>query len=95
MNIAHTRALIQAVLDGSLANIPMRRDELFNLSVPVSCPNVPHALLDPRTTWSDPAAYDRQAARLSEMFHKNFERFAGQVPPEIAAAGPQPQLVVA
>lgn len=90
MNIAHTRAIISAILDGSLAKVPTRHDDHFNLDVPVECPNVPAGMLDPRTTWSDPVAYDVQAAKLSEMFRENFKRFVDQVPPEIIAAGPQP-----
>jgi phosphoenolpyruvate carboxykinase (ATP) len=43
-------------------------------------------LLDPRSTWSDPATYDRKARELAQMFRDNFERFAD---PALAAAGPQ------
>src|SRR3712207_8211042 len=50
----------------------------FNLAVPTSCPNVPPAILNPRDTWTDPVAYDRQAAKVSEMFRQNFKRFAGR-----------------
>jgi phosphoenolpyruvate carboxykinase (ATP) len=90
MNIAYTRAMISAALDGSLRDVPTRRDEVFNVEVPVSCPDVASEVLDPRSTWADPAAYDAQAIKLAEMFQENFRRFAGQVPPEIIAAGPQP-----
>ena len=91
MNIAHTRALINAVLDGTLKEVPMRHDSTFNLAVPTQCPNVPSKLLDPRSTWADPAAYDAQAEKVAEMFRKNFKRFEGEVAAEIVAAGPQPQ----
>ena len=46
-------------------------------------------LLDPRSTWADAAAYDEQATALARHFAANFERFAGRVPPEVAAAGPR------
>jgi phosphoenolpyruvate carboxykinase (ATP) len=46
-------------------------------------------LLDPRSTWRDPAAYDEQAARLARMFVENFCRFAGTIDADIAAAGPR------
>ena len=91
MNIAITRAIINAVMDGSLANVPTRNDANFNLAVPTLCPNVPSELLDPRTTWSDPAAYDIQAAKVAEMFRQNFKRFESEVEPAIAEAGPQLQ----
>ena len=89
MDIGYTRALIAAALGGELRQAPLRHDATFNLAVPTACPGVPSDVLDPRRTWADVAAYDAQAARLAAMFHENFSRFAGQVPDEIAAAGPQ------
>jgi phosphoenolpyruvate carboxykinase (ATP) len=48
------------------------------------------ALLDPRATWADPAAYDAKAAELAGMFRENFERrFAEQADPAVAGAGPR------
>ncbi|HEX6201238.1 MAG TPA: phosphoenolpyruvate carboxykinase (ATP), partial [Thermoanaerobaculia bacterium] len=49
---------------------------------------VPDRLLDPRSTWDDPAAYDRRAAELAEMFAENFEKYADGVSEEVRAAGP-------
>jgi len=44
--------------------------------------------LNPRDSWSDPAAYDAQAAKLAAMFHENFKNFSGELPEAINAAGP-------
>jgi phosphoenolpyruvate carboxykinase (ATP) len=44
-------------------------------------------MLDPRTTWQDPAAYDVRARELAGLFKKNFEQFADAAP-EVRAAGP-------
>ncbi len=92
MKIAHTRAMVGAALDGRLAGVPMRVDPVFGLAVPTACPDVPQQVLDPRSTWSDPSAYDAQAQKLAGMFRKNFEAFAADAPPEVAAAGPQPAV---
>jgi phosphoenolpyruvate carboxykinase (ATP) len=46
-------------------------------------------LLDPRSTWSDPDAYDRKARELAQMFRTNYEHFEADAPPEVAAAGPR------
>jgi phosphoenolpyruvate carboxykinase (ATP) len=89
MAIAYTRAMVRAALAGTLRQIPTRHDAIFNLEVPISCPEVPSEALDPRSTWSDPAKYDQYATKLAEMFYQNFNRFADQVPAEVAAAGPQ------
>src|SRR4029450_6492493 len=48
MKIAHTRAMINAVLSGALDNVAFEHDALFNLEVPTSCPNVPADVLKPR-----------------------------------------------
>ena len=50
-------------------------------------PGVDPSLLDPRSTWRDPAAYDAKARELAEMFHANFAKFE-DVEPEVAAGGP-------
>jgi phosphoenolpyruvate carboxykinase (ATP) len=88
MDIAHTRAMVRAALDGLLDEVPMRIDPTFGFEVPLSCPDVPASFLDPRTTWADPAEYDRQAATLAAMFAVNFDAYAAMVTPEVRAAGP-------
>jgi phosphoenolpyruvate carboxykinase (ATP) len=56
--------------------------------VPVSVPGVADILLDPRRTWTDPAAYDRQAADLVAMFVKNFAQYEPHVGEDVKAAAP-------
>jgi phosphoenolpyruvate carboxykinase (ATP) len=89
MKIAHTRAMVHAALDGSLADVATREDPVFGFHVPVSCPGVPPEVLDPRGTWKDPAAYDAKARDLAQLFTKNFEQFAPSVTVEVRAAGPR------
>ncbi|MFO1540378.1 MAG: phosphoenolpyruvate carboxykinase (ATP) [Chloroflexota bacterium] len=89
MNIAETRNMVRAALNGDLADVPTVTDPVFGVEVPVHVPGVPDAVLQPRGTWADPAAYDAQARRLAAMFAENFTRFAGSVPPEVAQAGPR------
>jgi phosphoenolpyruvate carboxykinase (ATP) len=88
MNIAHTRAMVRAALSGALAEVATRIDPVFGVEVPLTCPDVPDAFLDPRATWADPLDYDRQAARLARMFADNFTAFADGVSATIRAAGP-------
>jgi len=52
-------------------------------------PGVDSKLLDPRSTWADPAAYDRKAAELAKMFRDNFAQFEGTVDAAVSAAGPR------
>jgi phosphoenolpyruvate carboxykinase (ATP) len=88
MPIQATRALLHAALSGSLHEGEYREDPVFGFLVPARVHGVEPSLLDPRSTWRDPAAYDAKARELAQMFRDNFSRFE-DVEPEIAAAGPR------
>jgi phosphoenolpyruvate carboxykinase (ATP) len=88
MPIKATRALLDAALSGALKSQPMRTDPVFGFQVPTSLPGVDPAILNPRDTWSDKAAYDTQARALVEMFNKNFEKFTIHVDADVMAAAP-------
>ncbi len=85
MELAHTRALIRAALEGALDDTPMVVEPFFGLHYPTTCPGVPDEILDPRGTWPDGAVYDAQARRLAGMFAENFVEYAGEVDPAAAA----------
>jgi phosphoenolpyruvate carboxykinase (ATP) len=86
-SIPTTRAIISAIQSGVLRDIETRHLDRLNLAVPVSVPGVDSRLLDPRQTWDDPAAYDRQLASLVAKFVDNFRKFEG-IDPAIVEAGP-------
>ena len=75
MPIAATRALLKAAITNELDAVDYRVDPVFGFEVPLEVPGVGSELLDPRSTWRDPDAYDRKARELAEMFTANFERF--------------------
>jgi len=85
MPIVATRALLSAALGGSLAGARFRRDPTFGFEVPVEVPGVEPALLDPRSTWADPEAYDVEAARLAAMFVENFAQYEESVSDAVRA----------
>lgn len=89
ISIGHTRALVRAALNGTLVDVPMREDPNFGIAVPTVCPEVPPEVLDPRSTWPDPAAYDAQAKKLAGMFVDNFKKYSEGVADNIKAAGPR------
>src|SRR3989440_2695695 len=72
MPIAATRGLLRAALEQGLRSVEYRVDPVFGFEVPVDAPGVEAKLLDPRSTWAEPAAYDRKAAELARMFRANF-----------------------
>ncbi|MFK5970940.1 MAG: phosphoenolpyruvate carboxykinase [Candidatus Marithrix sp.] len=88
MKIQHTRAMINAILDGKLENVETEVEPFFSLAIPKSCPGVPDEVLNTRNTWADKAAYDVQAKKLAGMFAENFKQYADQATKEILAAGP-------
>jgi phosphoenolpyruvate carboxykinase (ATP) len=88
MNLAYTRAMVTAAIHGEIDRVPVNHHAIFNLDMPMSCPEVPEQVLHPRNTWSDKDGYDAAAKRLAALFVKNFEKF-GNVSKEIVDAGPK------
>nr|WP_243664256.1 phosphoenolpyruvate carboxykinase (ATP) [Rhodothermus marinus] len=89
IKLAHTRAIIDAIHDGTLAEMPTVVDERFGFAIPTRCPGVPEEILQPRNTWSDPSAYDEMADRLARLFAQNFEKYRAGCSREVAEAGPR------
>ncbi len=88
MPIKETRALLNAALDGSLLTAEMRTDANFGFEVPVAVHGVDTTLLNPRDTWADKDAYDKQARALVSMFIENFQKFEAHVDPDVRDAAP-------
>jgi phosphoenolpyruvate carboxykinase (ATP) len=88
MSIAHTRAMIRAILNGSLAEVETRPDPIFGVGVPVSCPDVPAEVLTPRNTWADKEAYDTKARELARLFNENFKKYSDGVSEAVRAVAP-------
>ncbi len=88
MSLPYTRAMVNALVEGELANVEFEIEPAFGLSIPKSCPGVPAELLAPRNSWEDKGAYDKMATDLAARFANNFEKF--DAPAEIKAAGPKP-----
>jgi phosphoenolpyruvate carboxykinase (ATP) len=87
MKLPYTRAMVTAVLNGSLKNAEFRVEPSFGFTVPTACPGVPAEFLDARAAWKDKDAYDKAAADLASRFAKNFEKF--DAAPNVKAAGPK------
>jgi len=85
MPIKATRALLTAALNGSLADTKYRSDPNFGFEIPESVAGVADILLDPRRTWDDGTAYDRQAKKLVAMFADNFAQYADHIDDDVKA----------
>jgi len=88
MHLPYTRALVNAALEGRLADVSFEEDPIFKVQVPITAPDVPAEILKPRNTWPDKDAYDRKAKELAAKFHQNFAQYADQVNKEVKEAGP-------
>jgi phosphoenolpyruvate carboxykinase (ATP) len=88
MDITDTRAMLNAALSGQLDDVAYREHSIFRLQMPETCPGVDARVLDPVCAWGDARAYEEKARELAGLFHKAFDEIAGDIEPELAAAGP-------
>ncbi|MBC7003247.1 phosphoenolpyruvate carboxykinase (ATP) [Photobacterium sp. BZF1] len=90
ISIQDTRAIIDAILDGSIENTETKNIPIFNLEVPTSLPHVDPEILDPRDTYTDPLQWESKAKDLAERFINNFEKYTDNAEgASLVAAGPQ------
>ena len=89
MHLPFTRAMVNAALSGALDSVETWVDPTFGFHVPKSVPGVPAEVLNPRDTWSDKYAYDRDAKELAQKFVENFKKYESETSAEIKAAGPK------
>lgn len=88
ISLKNTRAIIDAIHSGELANAPTEIDSNFGLAVPTQCSQVDSSIMRPAQAWKNRELYQSTAAKLADLFHKNFVQFAQQSSPAIGAAGP-------
>jgi phosphoenolpyruvate carboxykinase (ATP) len=75
MDLRLTRALVQAALDGTLDSLPLRLDPWFKVAVPEGVPGIENqSVLNPESTWADPAAFRDRAQRLAGQFAAHFQK---------------------
>jgi len=75
MSLPHTRALINAVLDGSLEKASFEKEAFFGLEIPAACNNVPKEVLNPMNAWKDRGAYEMRAKELVALFERNYAKY--------------------
>ena len=88
MDLKYTRAMVTAILDGSLEHVVWEKDPIFQVEIPKSCPGVPDNILKPSNTWMDKNEYKITAGKLVKRFGENVKKFKGEMPDEILNAGP-------
>ena len=90
ISIKDTRAIIDAILDGSIENVKTKTVPIFNLEVPTSLHDVNPAILDPRDTYENAQNWNAKATNLASLFIKNFEQYTdNEEGQSLVKAGPQ------
>jgi phosphoenolpyruvate carboxykinase (ATP) len=87
--LKYTRAILDAIHSGELAQSEYETYETFNLQVPTSCPGVPDELLNPAKSWTGTADFKGEVNKLGVLFNENFKKYADEATAEVIAAGPQ------
>ncbi|MDR6159067.1 MULTISPECIES: phosphoenolpyruvate carboxykinase (ATP) [Chryseobacterium] len=92
ISLKDTRAIIDAIIDGSIEDAPKTRIPIMNLEVPTSLPNVSEGILDPRNTYSNVEEWEEKAKDLAAKYIKNFEQYcSSEEARKLVASGPQLQ----
>ena len=91
IRLKFTRAIIDAIHDGTLAGAATQADPIFGFHIVTQVPNVPSEMLIPEQTWADKSAFATTAAKLAGLFIDNFKKFESGTTPQVKAAGPKIQ----
>ena len=89
ISIRYTRALLNAALNGKLAQVDYYRDPIFGFEVPKTCPDVPESVLQPWSSWPSREDYDKRYKDLAARFRENFKKFEAGTPRDVIEAGPK------
>lgn len=90
ISIKDTRAIINAILDGSIDKAETKVVPIFNLEVPTALPGVDSGILDPRDTYANASEWEEKAKDLAGRFIKNFEKYTdNEEGKKLVEAGPQ------
>jgi len=94
ISLKNTRAIIDAILDGSIEKSETVKIPFLNLTAPKTLPNVDD-ILDPRNTYNDVKEWEEKAKKLAELYIKNFEKYCDtEEGRSLVAAGPQIEQLV-
>lgn len=88
IQLKYTRAMIQAALNGKLDKVKFKKHPVFGMVMPCTCEDVPEEILNPKNTWTDKNAYDKQSQKLAGLFVNNFNQYVDKVGEEILSSAP-------
>ncbi|KAH7319708.1 phosphoenolpyruvate carboxykinase [Stachybotrys elegans] len=87
--LKYTRAILDAIHSGELANVEYETYDIFNLQVPKTCPNVPADLLNPKKAWTaGDDSFNNEVVKLAKLFRENFTKYESEATEDVIKAGP-------
>ena len=90
ISIKDTRGIIDAILNGSINNVPTKKIPYFDFEVPTELPGVSTNILDPRDTYQNASEWDEKAQNLASLFIKNFNKYeTNEAGKALVKAGPK------
>ena len=90
ISIKDTRAIIDAILDGSIEKTATKTVPVFNFEIPTQLHDVNPAILDPRDTYADASEWETKAEDLASRFINNFVQYTdNEEGKNLVASGPQ------
>lgn len=89
ISLKHTRAIIDAIHDGSLETAETFEEPVFKFQIPKACNNIPSEILDPIKVWKDQNKFTETRKKLANLFETNFEAYKAGCSEEIKQAGPK------
>ncbi len=90
ISIKDTRGIIDAILNGSINNVPTKKIPYFDFEVPTELPGVATNILDPRDTYQNASEWDKKAQNLASLFIKNFNKYeTNEAGKALVKAGPK------
>jgi phosphoenolpyruvate carboxykinase (ATP) len=75
ISIRYTRTLLNAALNGDLADVEYFIDPIFGFQVPKTCPEIPNNVLSPASSWPSQDTYMKRYRSLASRFIDNFRKF--------------------
>lgn len=88
IRLSYTRAIVDAIHNGTLADAKTIKDPVFGVEIAAECPNVPSDILVPWNSWPDRKAFDETSRKLATLFIENFEQYADETDDAVKQAGP-------
>lgn len=90
ISIKDTRAIIDAILDGSIEKAATKNIPIFNFEVPLALHDVDANILDPRNTYENESVWSEKAEKLAHLFVDNFKQYTDNKEGEaLVNGGPQ------